>query len=117
MNWPIGSADTFPRRLRHPAASTLLLYEREAQGQYRAPVDMSSLDDPAARELIGESVVRALQRIARRHRAPPARRSMPAEYLAGRQTPVFFGSALTNFGLEPFLQRARRAGAAAAAAR
>jgi len=26
------------------------------------------------------------------------------EYLAGRQTPVFFGSALTNFGLEPFLQ-------------
>ncbi len=27
-----------------------------------------------------------------------------AEYLAGRQTPVFFGSALTNFGLEPFLQ-------------
>jgi peptide chain release factor 3 len=26
-----------------------------------------------------------------------------AEYLAGRQTPVFFGSALTNFGLEPFL--------------
>ena len=26
------------------------------------------------------------------------------EYLAGIQTPVFFGSALTNFGLEPFLQ-------------
>ena len=26
------------------------------------------------------------------------------EYRAGRQTPVFFGSALTNFGLEPFLQ-------------
>jgi len=24
-------------------------------------------------------------------------------YLAGRQTPVFFGSALINFGLEPFL--------------
>jgi peptide chain release factor 3 len=27
-----------------------------------------------------------------------------SEYLAGRQTPVFFGSALTNFGLEPFLR-------------
>src|SRR5258707_8325084 len=25
-------------------------------------------------------------------------------YRAGRQTPVFFGSALTNFGLEPFLR-------------
>ena len=26
-----------------------------------------------------------------------------AEYRAGRQTPLFFGSALTNFGIEPFL--------------
>ena len=26
----------------------LLLYEREAQGQYRAPMDLSELDDPAA---------------------------------------------------------------------
>jgi peptide chain release factor 3 len=26
------------------------------------------------------------------------------EYLKGRQTPVFFGSALANFGLEPFLR-------------
>jgi peptide chain release factor 3 len=27
-----------------------------------------------------------------------------SEYRAGRQTPVFFGSAMTNFGLEPFLR-------------
>ncbi|HUF35836.1 MAG TPA: peptide chain release factor 3 [Gemmatimonadales bacterium] len=27
------------------------------------------------------------------------------EFLAGTQTPVFFGSALTNFGVEPFLRR------------
>src|SRR4029078_2730424 len=27
-----------------------------------------------------------------------------AAYRAGSQTPVFFGSALTNFGLEPFLR-------------
>ena len=30
------------------------------------------------------------------------------EYHAGKQTPVFFGSALTNFGLEPFPAGARR---------
>jgi len=28
----------------------------------------------------------------------------PVGYRAGRQTPVFFGSAMTNFGLEPFLR-------------
>ena len=28
----------------------------------------------------------------------------PAEYLAGRQTPVFFGSAISNFGVEELLR-------------
>ena len=35
-----------PRGLRHQRAE-LHLYEREAQGQYRAPVDVSALDDAA----------------------------------------------------------------------
>src|SRR4029453_8135992 len=51
VNWPVGSAETF-RGVYDIQRKTLLLYEREAQGQYRAPVDMSTLDDPAARELI-----------------------------------------------------------------
>src|SRR5881398_1281814 len=52
VNWPIGSAERF-RGVYDIQQKTLLLYEREAQGQHRAPVDMSALDDPAARELIG----------------------------------------------------------------
>jgi peptide chain release factor 3 len=82
---------------------TLLLYEREAQGQHRAPVDMSELHDPGARDVIGEDrharLVEALDLI----RAAGTQFD-PAAYRAGRQTPVFFGSALTNFGLGPFLQ-------------
>ena len=81
----------------------LLLYEREAQGQFRAPVDIAALDDPAALALIGESVyahfIESLQVI----RAAGTPYDV-GEYRAGRQTPVFFGSALTNFGLEPFLR-------------
>src|SRR5262249_43482720 len=81
----------------------LLLYEREAQGQYRAPVDVATLDDPEARQLIGESLhaqlVEALDVIGAAGTPFDA-----ADYLAGKQTPVFFGSALNNFGLEPFLQ-------------
>src|SRR3954470_11505381 len=53
VNWPIGSADRF-RGVYDRHGRTLLLYEREAQGQYRAPVDVASLDDPDARALIGE---------------------------------------------------------------
>ena len=46
---------TVSRRLRHPAPARCCCYEREAQGQYRAPVDVSDLDDPDARELIGDN--------------------------------------------------------------
>jgi peptide chain release factor 3 len=102
VNWPIGSADTF-RGVYDIFGKRLLLYEREAQGQYRAPVDVATLDDPEARELIGESLhahlVESLEVVGAAGTPFDA-----AEYLAGRQTPVFFGSALNNFGLEPFLQ-------------
>src|SRR5438552_12651414 len=53
VNWPVGSAETF-RGVYDIQTQTLLLYEREAQGQHRAPVDMSSLDDPKTREIVGE---------------------------------------------------------------
>ena len=102
VNWPVGSADTF-RGVYDLQQKTLLLYEREAQGQYRAPVDISELHDPVARGLIGEErharLVEALDLIQ-----AAGTQFDPSEYRAGRQTPVFFGSALTNFGLEPFLR-------------
>src|SRR5256714_10123692 len=53
VNWPVGSAERF-RGVYDIRAKTLLRYEREAQGQYRAPVDVSALDDPIAREVIGD---------------------------------------------------------------
>jgi peptide chain release factor 3 len=102
VNWPVGSAEAF-RGVYDIQAKTLLLYEREAQGQHRAPVDMSALDDPAARELIGESAYAHFRESLDVIRAAGTAFDV-AEYRAGRQTPVFFGSALMNFGLEPFLQ-------------
>jgi peptide chain release factor 3 len=102
VNWPIGSAEQF-RGVYDIERRTMMLYEREAQGQYRAPVEVSSLDDPAARELIGDSVYEHFVESLEVTRAAGTTFDAAA-YLAGRQTPVFFGSALTNFGLEPFLQ-------------
>src|SRR3954464_9925567 len=53
VNWPIGSAERF-RGVYDIREQTLRRYEREAQGQYRAPVSITSLDAPEAREMIGE---------------------------------------------------------------
>ena len=102
VNWPIGSAERF-RGVYDLRSRTLLRYEREAQGQYRAPVDLSSLDDPDAREMVGDELYahfrESLDVISEAGTSFDL-----AEYQAGRQTPLFFGSALTNFGIEPFLQ-------------
>ena len=103
------------RRRRFPRASTtsrtrtVHLFERTEHGAKRAPVDVAALDD------------RALDSAARRGAGGHgcARRSScwsmagtPFDLervLAGELTPVCFGSALTNFGVELFLEHVRRA--------
>ena len=45
VNWPVGDAEQF-RGVYDIQGQTLHLYEREAQGQYRAPVDISAIDAP-----------------------------------------------------------------------
>ena len=102
VNWPIGSAERF-RGVYDLQSQTLLRYEREAQGQYRAPVDLSSLDDPDAREMIGDTLYAHFRESLDVIREAGTSFDLE-EYRAGRQTPLFFGSALTNFGIEPFLQ-------------
>jgi peptide chain release factor 3 len=102
VNWPIGSAEQF-RGVYDLRTQTLLRYEREAQGQFRAPMNMSSLDDSHARALIGEDQYAHFRDALDVIREASTAFDVDA-YLAGGQTPMFFGSALTNFGLEPFLQ-------------
>lgn len=102
MNWPIGRADRF-RGVYDLTDRTLLLYERLAQGQRPAPVDVADYTDPRVRELVGDYVYEEFLEGMDLVTTAGATFSHD-EYLAGRQTGVFFGSALTNFGLEPFLR-------------
>ena len=102
VNWPIGSAEQF-RGVYDLGSRTFLRYEREAQGQYLAPVTLSSLDDPEARAMVGDNLYAHFRESLDVIRGAGTSFDL-AEYRAGRQTPLFFGSALTNFGIEPFLQ-------------
>jgi len=102
VNWPVGSAERF-RGVYDLRSRTLLRYEREAQGQYRAPVVLSSLDDPDTREMVGDNLYKHFRESLDVIREAGTSFDL-TEYRAGRQTPLFFGSALANFGIEPFLQ-------------
>ena len=81
VNWPVGSAERF-RGVYDIERKTLLLYEREAQGQYRAPVDMSALDDPPRASADRRERVRAFPRVARRD--PRRRHAVRCRGISGR---------------------------------
>ena len=100
MNWPIGMGDRF-RGVYDLRTQTVLFYER-GSGDRRAPVQVASADDPALVALIGPERHAELIEAVSLLQAAGTRFDHEA-YLAGRQTAVFFGSAISNFGLESFL--------------
>ena len=83
----------------------LLLFEKGADhGSRRAAVRIAGLDDPVLDELVGEqAAATAREELALLDAVGPV---FDADAVAdGRLSPTFFGSALTNFGVEPFLHR------------
>jgi peptide chain release factor 3 len=73
-------------------------------GQRRAAARPLSLDDPELEQIAGrEGLDTAREAIALLDAVGPA--FDVNEVASGRQSPAFFGSALTNFGVEPFLRR------------
>jgi peptide chain release factor 3 len=101
MNWPISNAFAF-QGVYDLLRQQVLLFERTTHGQHRAPVQVRDSHDPTLGELLGaEAVARLNDDIALLEGAGTSF-DLQA-FLAGTQTPVFFGSALNNFGVEPFL--------------
>jgi peptide chain release factor 3 len=103
ITWPIFRDDVFAgvydRRLRE-----VHLFERDVHhGAKEAGVRVSSIDDPRLRELLGDrSHAQLAHDIQLLDTAGHPFSAGAVE--AGELTPVFFGSALTNFGVEPFLR-------------
>ncbi len=103
ITWPIHRDGAFvgvyDRRRRQ-----VHLFERaEDHGATRAGVHVGSLRDDTLHDLLGaESHDKLVQDIALLDEA--GHPFDEAAVLAGDLSPVFFGSALTNFGVEPFLR-------------
>ena len=101
MNWPIGSGKEFKG-----------VYDREREeilsfvannGQREVETIKASLGDPHLDALIGADHHRTLADDIELLGGAGEEFDLD-EVRAGRLSPVFFGSALTNFGVEPFLK-------------
>jgi peptide chain release factor 3 len=102
MNWPLGDGADF-RGVYDLESRALLIYERGHGGVRTAPTAVSAPADPRVSEIVGarrqQELVDAVEIIS-----GAGTRFDRDQYLAGRQTPVFFGSALHDFGVDPFLR-------------
>ena len=101
VNWPIGSGIDF-KGVFDRLAQQVHLFERTVGGAYRAPVSIGSLADPVIRERVDEHTFRKVsEEIEMLELA--GQQFDSDSVLAGETTPVFFGSAMNNFGVQLLL--------------
>ncbi len=101
VNWPIGNGAEF-QGVYDRQTKTMHTFERVVGGKYRAPVSVGGLHDPAVRGNLSEADFnKTVEELDMLELA--GEDFDESEVLAGRTTPVFFGSGVNNFGVQLLL--------------
>ncbi len=102
MNWPLGQGSFF-RGVFDRRKNELHLFERTAGGAYRAPEEVGGIDDPSVATKV-EPAALEQAKMELEMLAGAGHEFDQAAVLAGTLTPVFFGSAGNNFGVQLMLE-------------
>ncbi len=103
LTWPIGSGPDF-RGVYEVGRGRVHLFERTTHNAARAGVQVTGPADPELRTLLGDAAHdKLLEDLAMIETCIEP--FDHAKFLAGKVSPMFFASALTNFGVENILQR------------
>ncbi|MES2663494.1 MAG: peptide chain release factor 3 [Pseudomonadota bacterium] len=101
ITWPIGMGQNF-QGVYHLLENRVYFYKRGQGLKLTAPDIVDGLDHPRLAERLGSQLnalkdqIEFIQGVSEPFEVK--------EFLAGRQTPVFFGTALGNFGIDHLLQ-------------
>ena len=101
MNWPIGSGKDFQGV--YDREKSQLMFFSGVSGKNKAAKQEIDLYDPQVAQLL-DSEAKHQQLIDDVELLSAGRELDIEEVKRGQLSPVFFGSALTNFGIEPFLE-------------
>lgn len=101
LNWPIGTGKEFVGVYDRMTKECLLFTKTSAGGAQKAEVARYPLDSAELAEIIGAEKIEQLKQDLELLEMAGNAFSLE-DFLAGKVTPVFFASALTNFGVEPF---------------
>jgi peptide chain release factor 3 len=100
VTWPIGMGREF-RGVYHFLEDRIYVYQPAGRGAAGTTTAIERLDSAAAGALLGAGAAAFREEVELvREACDDFDRSA---YLAGRQTPVFFGSAISNFGVRELL--------------
>jgi len=102
VNWPLGMGADF-KGVYDRLTKQAHLFERVQGGAYRAPVTVHDLKDSLIKDLLDpaayEQALEELELLETAHKGFEV-----PDVLSGQTTPVFFGSAANNFGVELLLK-------------
>ena len=102
VTWPIGRGGLF-RGVYHRIKKELILYEQGSDRSQRVPLSGFSLDSQELEKQVGAELAEEL-RTELELLDGAGDEFQIEDYLAGKIAPVFFGSALNNFGVETLLE-------------
>lgn len=100
VTWPVGMGQRF-KGIYHLYQDIVYLYQSGQNAQKQDAQQIKGLDNPLLDELLGDNARELRDEIELVKGA-----SHPfnvKDYLAGKQTPVYFGSAINNFGIKELL--------------
>jgi len=102
VNWPLGDGPRF-RGVYDRNKDEVHLFEKTAHGAFKAPLDVAGIADDKVRDALGEElheqVSQEIEMIDGLTEPLDIER-----VLAGEQMPIYFGSAMNNFGVQNMLE-------------
>ena len=102
VNWPLGDGPRF-RGVYDRKKGEVNLFERTPHGAFKAPLEVAGIEDDAVREVLSdelyETVIQEVELLDGLTEPLDIER-----VLAGEQMPIYFGSAMNNFGVQNMLE-------------
>lgn len=102
VNWPIGMGDRF-KGVYDRRKKQIHLFQRTAHGSREASSTVVDLGDPRIEDLLDQDLYYQLKEDIELLDEVGADLNLDLVH-QGKMTPVFFGSAMTNFGVQLFLE-------------
>jgi len=100
--WPLGNGPSF-KGVFDRRSKQVHLFERVPSGAFQAPVKVSSIEDQAVRDKLDDYTFNEVTDQLEMLEGAGHPFDLRAVH-AGEQTPVFFGSAINNFGIQLLLK-------------